>query len=294
MFIHLIAFSLEVEIVNATTGKPVEHAKAYIVSIDPQTGQIELLDSMDVEGGRITYEIDTTKVRFVGIQVVYKGFSFFSDMVNLQSTNRASVDVYEITNNHEGKYSFSAYEGFVMSSDTLIIVSERIDINVQGDSAIYPEGYILSVDLPENFSNLQFQGLPTDSYKVVGNTLQIKPFLSPGNRNPIVFVYTTNGNLNLERNFGNIPYNLIVRKDLKHSVEGLALVDTTLMGSIVLNVYRGNSPFKLKASSSQPGILERLNLKYVLAGVFAVVLIAVLLILERRRKQTASSEGKDT
>jgi len=281
-----LTFLYEIKVINGTKNKPVDYAISYIFKISQNN--VELIDSYNVKNGILRFEIKDTSIKAIGIQTNYKGFSFYSPVINLPIKNE-SLLVYEVSN--EGNIQFKEYGAFIVNQDSIIMVAEDIILSVNSKNALLPKEPIKLI-LPKGFENFRYNGLPHDSVQIVGESLFIKPFIIPNNNNLISFVYMTKKKLNFERNFGNINYTLAIRKDLKHNVKNLSKGDIQKMGNIDIQLYRGNKPFIVQANVMPSfDIISLINKnRFVIAGIVIAVIIVFILILQSRSKNEIKSK----
>lgn len=284
-----LTFLYEIKIIDGTKNEPVDSAISYIFKISQNN--VELIDSYKVKNGILKFEIKDTSIKAIGIQTDYKGFSFYSPIINLPIKNE-SLFVYQVSN--EGNVQFKEYGAFVVNQDSIIMVAEDIILLTNSKNALIPKEPIKLI-LPKGFENFRYNGLPHDSIQIVGESLFIKPFIIPNTNNLISFVYTVKKKLNLERNLGNINYTVAIRKDLKHSVKNLSKGDIQKMGNIDIQLYRGNKPFIVQASVMPSfDIISLINKnRFVIAGIVIAIIVIVILILQSRSKnETKSKEPK--
>jgi hypothetical protein len=284
-----LTFLYEIKIIDGTKNEPVDSAISYIFKISQNN--VELIDSYKVKNGILKFEIKDTSIKAIGIQTDYKGFSFYSPIINLPIKNE-SLFVYQVSN--EGNVQFKEYGAFVVNQDSIIMVAEDIILLTNSKNALIPKEPIKLI-LPKGFENFRYNGLPHDSIQIVGESLFIKPFIVPNTNNLISFVYMVKKKLNLERNLGNINYTVAIRKDLKHSVKNLSKGDIQKMGNIDIQVYRGNKPFIVQASVIPSfDIISLINKnRFVIAGIVIAIIVIVILILQSRSKnETKSKEPK--
>ncbi|MCS7244567.1 MAG: hypothetical protein N2504_00625 [candidate division WOR-3 bacterium] len=284
-----ITFLYEVRIINGTENKPVDSAISFVFKIE--NNEINLIDSFKVKNGILKFDIKDSSVKTIGIQTIYEGYSFYSPIITLPIKNE-TLFVYDVSN--EGSYKYSEYGAFVVNQDSTIVIAENIVLSTNSKKVLIPNEPI-KIHLPKNYSDLQYNGFPNDSVQVVGDTLIIKPFLIPNTNNVISFVYITHKRFKLSRNFGNINYTVAIRKDLKHSIKNLKKGDIQKMGGIDIQVYNGNKPPVIEA-----GVIPHFNFfevinknRYVVAGIFVVVIVLVILFLQSRKKgETNSKESQ--
>lgn len=284
-----LTFLYEIKIIDGTKNEPVDSAISYIFKISQNN--VELIDSYKVKNGILKFEIKDTSIKAIGIQTDYKGFSFYSPIINLPIKNE-SLFVYQVSN--EGNVQFKEYGAFVVNQDSIIMVAEDIILLTNSKNALIPKEPIKLI-LPKGFENFRYNGLPHDSIQIVGESLFIKPFIIPNANNLISFVYMVKKKLNLQRNLGNINYTVAIRKDLKHSVKNLSKGDIQKMGNIDIQLYRGNKPFIVQASVMPSfDIISLINKnRFVIAGIVIAIIVIVILILQSRSKnETKSKEPK--
>ncbi|MEO0151479.1 MAG: hypothetical protein ABIL52_05740 [candidate division WOR-3 bacterium] len=282
----LITFLYEISIINGTTNSPVDSAISYIFKISPN--KVDLMDSIVVKNGTLKLEIKDTSTKMIGIETRYKGYSFYSPILNIPIKSE-TLFVYEVSN--DGSYNIKDYSAFVINQDSLIMIAEEILISTDSKNAIIPKEPI-KLKLPNNFSNFQYNGLPQDSVQVIGNEVIIKPFIIPRVNNVVNFVYIVNKNLKLERNFGNINYTVAIRKDLKHNVKNLTKADVQKMGNIDIQLYRGNKPPIIEAGVALKfdmfGLIDKY--RYVFAGIFVLIIVLIILLLQRKKGNEVNSK----
>ncbi|MEO0202620.1 MAG: hypothetical protein ABIL37_02720 [candidate division WOR-3 bacterium] len=285
----LITFSYEINLINGTTNELVDSANSYIFKISQD--RIDLIDSVVIKKGILKLEIKDTSIKRIGIEIRYKGYSFYSPIINLPIKSE-TLFVYDVSN--EGNYNIKDYSVFVINQDSLIMVAEDILIYTNSKNALIPKEPI-RLTLPKGFSNFQYNGLPQDSVQVIGNEVIIKPFIIPNVNNVINFVYIVNKNLDLKRDFGNINYTAAIRKDLKHSVKNLIKSDVQKMGNFDVQFYRGNKPLIIEASVALKFDLFNFldKYRYIFAGIVILILVIIILFLQKRKKdETHSKENK--
>jgi hypothetical protein len=281
-----LTFLYEIKIIDGTKNEPVDSAISYIFKISQNN--VELIDSYKVKNGILKFEIKDTSIKAIGIQTDYKGFSFYSPIINLPIKNE-SLFVYQVSN--EGNVQFKEYGAFVVNQDSIIMVAEDIILSTNSKNALIPKEPIKLI-LPKGFENFRYNGLPHDSIQIVGESLFIKPFIIPNTNNLISFVYMVKKKLNLERNLGNINYTVAIRKDLKHNVKNLSKGDIQKMGNIDIQLYRGNKPFIVQASVMPSfDIISLINKnRFVIAGIVIAIIVIVILILQSRSKNETKSK----
>jgi len=281
-----LTFLYEIKVIDGTKNEPVDSAISYIFKISQNN--VELIDSYKVKNGILKFEIKDTSIKAIGIQTDYKGFSFYSPIINLPIKNE-SLFVYQVSS--EGNFQFKEYGAFIVNQDSIIMVAEDIILSLNSKNALFPKEPIKLI-LPKGFENFRYNGLPHDSVQIVGESLFIKPFIIPNNNNLISFVYMVKKKLNLERNFGNINYTLAIRKDLKHNVKNLSKGDIQKMGNIDIQLYKGNKPFSVQASvMTSFDIISLINKnRFVIAGVVIAIIVVIILILQSRSKNETKSK----
>lgn len=281
-----ITFLYEIKVINGTENKLVDSAISFIFKIE--NNSINLIDSFKITNGILRFDIKDTSIKALGIQTIYKGYSFYSPIITLPIKSE-TLFVYDVSN--EGNYKYSEYGAFVVNQDSLIMVAENIVLHNNSKKVLIPKEPI-KLPLPKNYSNFQYNGFPNDSVQIVGDTLIIKPFLIPNMNNVISFVYTTNRKFKLSRDFGNINYAVAIKKDLKHSVKNLNKGEIQKMGNIDIQMYNGNKPPTIEASIiSHFNFFEIVNKnRYVVAGIFVIVIVLLVLFLQSRKKGETNSK----
>ncbi len=169
-----LASTVIFQVENGTPGGVVpETLQAVVYSIGFMGGAP--VETVQVVGGRVEVAEPEDALQ-VGLEVIYKGASFFSPPVEPGGTGK--VLIYEPGGSSESLQVASYNLAFFMGDSEKITVAEAVHLwNPQ--KRVVEEPGVFKLVLPSGRENFQFMGLEED-YVLTGDTLYIMASLPPG------------------------------------------------------------------------------------------------------------------